>query len=751
MRNTPLCNLKTVQRRAKNIKDSNPLSSMQASFSLMYPISVDVVKAKNCGIPRQFLSEADTHNHGRRLCKIGAIEWYVDNAAATSESTDKAIDVLYRAKRKEVKEHYENPWSSSSVRFGTVKLIRQMVPTREVSFKVPSANRKAYLLATMMPDLTIDYGNLDPVILEELATLRDLNLDAKLAIQSQLRILMNMMDPKFRYMPCVDGWLPDMNRCRYVYASDHHMIVMPPSHVQRRVDYTDFLINLGSAIHFLLANGWKADRLKQDLLESTFRGVSMRVVLESEQETKHPYHKLCLAIAGIEIEDYKMIDDFSFVSVSGNVVNALRVNAGGCKMGYYVGEERVQIKNNEMMGLFRRSDDTLYGMSVTKCSTITLKRALVAIAVFLKKGFLRSKQQRMRNIIEECRSRYSQAPWEVVGMEKSTWTATAIKGINHENLKFVDQMEETIRRKYKANIVDSSIMLENGKVIELGDKPRATTLPEEFKSTAHSFRHFVAPKLRLFYRIQFYLDRKNRDKLYSNIKNSIFCWENQSIMSGINAVDRPRIAGIARSWISQGIQSDLPAEFLAFWYCFAGGNKISFEEGETDSSFVWFSTYKIDLNMNEGTCVLNENKLQIMGFLVRPHTILLDKVAQVFLPGYKLVTEEVEEPLVMTYKKAIKNIKKIRHGTYIKIFLFGMGFTFVRDGGHQISVSKTMAVRMSNLKLPVTLRNMLKRPLDDSETDPGEGPSKLPRLDSSVDLTLGLDDDDDFDFDCEDL
>nr|QYW05796.1 MAG: polymerase PB2 [Orthomyxoviridae sp.] len=272
LRTQPLCNLKMVQRKAKNVKDPNPLASMMSTISMKYPISVDVERARDINMPTHFLHDADAHQHGRVLCKLEAVEWYINNATLPSENIKKAIDVLYEGKREQVRFFYSFNWESAHVRYGVTYIQRQLINMQEVNVSIPRHLKTDYIMAVLMPQYILDYGQLSPSVLTHLEKIRDLTLVSKMTIQSQLRILLNTLDSKPRYVPCLPNETVKVNRIRHSFASSMYVIHVSKTHLTKDSTHKDLVNKLGQAIHILLSRKEDHKKMYNYLCQATFEG-----------------------------------------------------------------------------------------------------------------------------------------------------------------------------------------------------------------------------------------------------------------------------------------------------------------------------------------------------------------------------------------------------------------------------------------------------------------------------------------------
>lgn len=162
-------------------------------------------QAKEYDIPLRYMMKGkggeDKHTHGRVLCKKEALDWWVEESQVPDDNLRRAIDLLYKQPREEVKRYYSIDWHSAAIKFGPPVIERKFVRTKEPSFELPRHLQKTILKESLFPDLTLPDRRVTPAMKREAKELLSLSAEGKLALSSQIRIILNSMDPKVRCLP----------------------------------------------------------------------------------------------------------------------------------------------------------------------------------------------------------------------------------------------------------------------------------------------------------------------------------------------------------------------------------------------------------------------------------------------------------------------------------------------------------------------------------------------------------------------
>lgn len=208
MRTKPINSLRVISRNARNIKDPNPLQTMLMTLSCPFPVSVDTQRAKKAGIPSHLFRKdrdgnrtSDNHYSGSSLVKYEALEWWLEHSPLPSPSATDVINIMRKAHRREAELYYSIDWGMSKVQFGRMSLQRKPIATKTVDVSLSRNLREAAIEQIFLPEQTVDYIQIPGSVMEELRKMVNENLHTGMLIATQLRILMNQLNPNYRYLP----------------------------------------------------------------------------------------------------------------------------------------------------------------------------------------------------------------------------------------------------------------------------------------------------------------------------------------------------------------------------------------------------------------------------------------------------------------------------------------------------------------------------------------------------------------------
>lgn len=135
------------------------------------------------------------------------------------------------------------------------------------------------MMASLMPEHVLSYNHIDKGLLNQLNQLRDLSLNAKIAISTQMRILVSMMDPCIRTVPCVPTYSIQLNRHRHIFASSNHMVLVPDEHMPVDYDYTTVIAVVGAACLMLAREQVLLHEIMHGIQHLTYNNLNFQQIL----------------------------------------------------------------------------------------------------------------------------------------------------------------------------------------------------------------------------------------------------------------------------------------------------------------------------------------------------------------------------------------------------------------------------------------------------------------------------------------
>lgn len=225
LRKHSLCNIKVIERAGKSVKDPNPLSSMLMAINQKYPISVKRSVAKSTKLPTRFLQDEgrtlDMHDRSRILCKLEAIDWWIDVSPLPNELTIDTINLLYKKHKDEAKLYYSIDWLKP-IKFGQTNIERKKVNTNQPLINIKKQDAPKLIEQCLFPDSVIPYTQFPESILNKAKEIIKISLTDQMTIISQMRILLNQFDSGTKTLPVIPGISESISSIQHaLYGSNY--------------------------------------------------------------------------------------------------------------------------------------------------------------------------------------------------------------------------------------------------------------------------------------------------------------------------------------------------------------------------------------------------------------------------------------------------------------------------------------------------------------------------------------------------
>nr|UQS95354.1 MAG: PB2 [Byreska virus] len=741
LKETPICNLRQIAREAKNVKDPNPLQTMMNSISQKWPITVDKEKARKCGLPKEFLGGKDIHGFGRRLCKLDAIQWYVQNCGLPSDDVRESIRVLFKTKTEQVSEYYEWDWANGVVYFGDKMMVRAMVNMNKPLVELPQRQRNQYIIAAMFPEQMINWRCIDSGILEKMSDLKRLTIDAKLPIISQIRILSSFADPKPRMIPTCPSIAMSAQPIRHAFASHNHLIRVSKILLTTEVDKDAPLEMLGKCISYLINKRVGAHELFNNLANATVGNHKIKT-LASASNKANIFIDLVRSMFEIPAPLVKEVMRANFYPQMGNVTSVMMQNLVGTKFYVYYGNEKINIQYEEGTACVQRNGNYLVSIKASPMSEKTVTGLIARLAMFMKWQFIRSKKRSIKQMSEECFNRVLQFPWEFLSdstntnITKKDYQRCVNQLRNFGPVEFTKEQITCTAKRVMTKINGREINYKNYLTIPIMKPRDYPILSLDFCIGDEYFSHFFEPIKRLRKRFEFYSATENFSRMLSHIGMGDYEWENFSISVGIQESERSRIMATAKSIILSMISKldQIDRRFLILAYCFAGNTTAFVDHQTRKMSFEWYGTISVDFTGTSGAVRIDENGVLIDNQIVQKQQV---KIGQdhlfTFYPGWRLLAN----PHAGAKLKPIFFLKDptIKNGFIVKVMMNGRTIYLKRDATAANEASTTIQRQILarenelNSEKPWFITERKRRmTVENSENE--AGPSKMIALES---------------------
>jgi hypothetical protein len=411
LRGQSMCNIKLIERSSKSMKDPNPLSSTLSVLSQKYPLSVDVEKTKKYKVPLQYLLTKngkpvwDTHNTGRVLCKKEAIEWWMDKSEMPTQELINVIDILYRHHRGETEKYYSSDWNTG-VRFGITNVERRVVNTNDPIITADRRTREKLVETVLFPQLVVPYEEYPDYLKQQLVDLMGTTIGSHISLPSQIRILLNQLDPRARVLPIIPG-------THEGHAELKHAI-MGPNFVMRDVKVLDrdplritekWVVRISQLI-IQKARELEAgpDEIKKALMRTWHGSETLETLIRQRIRKEPPEIKVMKSILCLSVDVETICDGLTTSPQPANITPMANDNASGTTYRTYLGDEVVSYKYGDCRGQFTHNGTVITNITMNYTTSTELVDTLCEIGVYCRYGFRLTKSKDYSGMRQEARA-----------------------------------------------------------------------------------------------------------------------------------------------------------------------------------------------------------------------------------------------------------------------------------------------------------------------------------------------------------
>nr|APG77861.1 polymerase PB2 [Wuhan Mosquito Virus 4]APG77887.1 polymerase PB2 [Wuhan Mosquito Virus 4] len=742
LRKVPICNLRQISKEAKNLKDPNPLMSTMNSVSQKYPISVDKRKAKLAGLPREFLHESDTHQSGRQLCKMEAIKWFIENGPQPTEGVAKSVGILFKYKESQVAEYHSWNWAAAKLYFGEQALERRWVQTRTPLVEISRAKKNIYVIAALFPENIVNWRSIDKGILDQIADLRSLTMDAKLPIINQIRLLSTMLDPVTRMLPILPELLEATYPIRHAFASPTHVIKVPRRQGKEEVDSDDIGETFGQVIAWLLHRKVTPESILAEMKDVKVNGVGARQIAMACRGSD-VWLNTFRTLFEVPCPLQKEVRGCMFYPQQGNYSSRMERNTVGVKFYSYHGREEVEAYYLKKSYSFVRYGALLLSVKApNRASRSEVVGFLARLAVFMKWGFSTSRETSIRLMEKETFNDVISKPWLFLSdrthvVTKQQFDDAARLYLNVGPLEFTAEQATSTPKMVSSYFTGTTINLAGGSKIQVGLPRKYPSFPLGTETRGYMMGFFQTPLRRLKTLIHFYLVPANYRTLIRSIHNNQFEWENEGVRAATTGERKEAIHATARALLIRMTANPefQDRRFIAMIYCFASGTDVVLTPTQFVYCFQWAMTVSIDFRLNSGAVQLHEGLLKVNGepVVLTPEEVRMTQLVH-FAPGWRIIEKPETRVPMKPFSYLCSN--RAREGDVVKVSVYSRELFLMKDhhasGSKAATIQRQVLVHHSMAYNPGThpLLERTKRPAED---DLGEGPSQRRRLDSQGD------------------
>lgn len=182
------------------------------TMATKYPITINIHKAKQMGVPFNLIAKQDNHHRDRALASLDVVDWWIEKAPLPNKEQLAVIDTLYKLPRRDVKNYFDANWASGTLTFAPVLLSKQVVSTRAPLVNIPKQLQESVVLQTLLPDFMIKYEASCPEFERIVKDLISSTLSTKMSFMQQIRVVLQHLDNRPRMQPISSGMSEDSNQ-----------------------------------------------------------------------------------------------------------------------------------------------------------------------------------------------------------------------------------------------------------------------------------------------------------------------------------------------------------------------------------------------------------------------------------------------------------------------------------------------------------------------------------------------------------
>ncbi|KAK4887479.1 hypothetical protein RN001_003750 [Aquatica leii] len=410
MRTKCMMNFKLIERSSKCLKDPNPLATTLALLNKKYPLSVSKTSARKYRMPKNLFplekeSKDGKHKHNRTLCKLEAIEWWVDKSEVPSQDVIDTINVLMKEPRKEVKKYYEISWAGSRVQWGPPIIERKIVATRDVSIQILTQLREKTLCEALFPEYIIPSKRVSQDMVDSVKDLSMLETTSRISLSRQLRIILNTMDPCYRYLPCIPGESPHLSTLRKTIHHSNYVIIGHQITGENRTQSLEKLsLEVGKMlIHCSRSQGLSHLQLTQVIDNISIMNKPLRKVVAEIGDI--PSVGIKWLRAALELDSTLEFEKggITFCPVSSHGHTAIVRNKSGLAISIRREAEVINFKKSALRGNFSHRSGNLINMNVNHTTIHELKILISQIAAYIKWNYNSTVSRTIEKMEEEIK------------------------------------------------------------------------------------------------------------------------------------------------------------------------------------------------------------------------------------------------------------------------------------------------------------------------------------------------------------
>lgn len=679
-----LHHVKLIERSSKCTKDPNPLATAMCLLNKKYPIVVDEPKAIKYSMPTHLFPpknsdmRRDSHRHGKILSKLESIDWWIENSPVPSEGAIKVIELLTKQQREEVRSYYSINWGKANIKWGPPIIQRQLVRTKQPVVDLPPNLRTAVLKEVLFPDITIPDSRVGTQEVEEVRETFNLNMEDKIGLIRQIRVLLNAMDPRERYLPILPNSGGKLIPLKH--AMLHNNFVMSNIEVIDMDVNTSWEPIIENFIRCLYVEAKLSTISIADLKDICYNTTIMKKkvvdyldLISGRNRLEYIWLK-ALFERGSTLECKKeglttcpMPSDCRETTI-GNIANA--------DVRMLQGNQMVSFKYGDIKGKFTHNGSWLLEISCNFTTHREFLSMLMGIGVYIKYRFTETTSTNYNRNMTQIRNFINKEPHRLLGMTPKEY-ANIPKMKNGEIVKAFTLNEETeymttgiyqmrLREDYEIVIVST------GQTIELG-YTRKDIHPLSEEVVCNSPYLISSQNIKKTIKHAFAYLFRNAPTVVEKILENDFKWKNMYLNKFIKEQGRS-ISKLSRIILGNMVRQKVRSTpLICFVYLFAHRDPMA---EMSPMKFIIPGGYEVDFEAKSGIWTYNSKTANyyLFGMKIDESVDLVTRgvMSTGILSGFRLVSPPTEGLKIMTARALERDINSIPEGASYNIYLNGL-------------------------------------------------------------------------------
>nr|QMP82275.1 polymerase PB2 [Coleopteran orthomyxo-related virus OKIAV179] len=730
MKDNTMANLKLVERSSKCVKDPNPLSTALSQMNTKYPITLNSDGIKKYNVPLDLIptnDREDNHSHGRTRCKLEAIDWWIENSGSPSDDAVRVNNILREPLRREASRYFSINWKGSSIKWGQTITERRMVKTFSPLIDIPPNLRESAVKEVMFSEYTLPSMTLSKHTIEKLKEFADLSIESKMSLSRQIRVLLNNMDSKERYLPIVPGISSDLLPLKHVITHTNYVVTNFTVAKRDKSNLMQEPIELFAKCLKVESNYGKLgkDALLDIIRQTTFQNRTIEQILKEDYLNETIEVKWLKILMGISIQNEFTHRNLTISPLQSNCRHIYVTNRGGFRSKVIQGTETVNFKIGSVRGTFTHNSGILMSLTMNYIGYNTLVDTISEVASYIRWNFQSTTKRTEEGVLNEIRATASKSPHLVIKCEKSSLLKIRHNAPSSHGVLNISVSTEYFTFKVTGYVLNRDMEIanpDNNVSIRMGVS-MSTLEPlsdmfsiQDTRMLNHfSFKHTIRNRVHHFI--------INYPELLKRVKRHDFKWSNAYINKFMKP-DYRSVSMTCRTLIQGMISQEIENKpVMALLYCFSNHDPMN--ASMCSVPFQVKGGLKVDPGGKDGIMVYDENTHNYLLFGSKiKHKVTRVEMCDMMtgiLSGFRIHSHERKKKKNLVSVRWLEtNRDRIEEGKEYSVYISGNLFKVTKDSFFKSQIASTSSRQMEE-RLSIlrgTARNIAigKRMLYDIDT-----------------------------------